>query len=292
MSSGFISRLLRALRLDATLYREVAAPGASTEQAALVVILAAVGFSFAQSAGALVSWLNAEWAGVTPIEANAWVATDFENHRVMVRVLALAAAWPVWAASLWLVSKRLTAPGLQAPGFGQVARVLAFAQAPGVFGAALLLPVTVGTALILPHSATAFPDDPVPLAFLDLLVGVVWPLLMVWVFLGTLLAIRQGLGLSSGRALGALVVVSAGMAMWLGLIVTVGSVVAAAVGAVPEAFGRDPPIPVGPDHGDAIAAQVAAWIPYLTAFEFDFNLGLHLSPSLMSSLGEALATVR
>ena len=73
---------------------------------------------------------------------------------------------------------------------------------------------------------------------------------------------------------------------------TIGSVVAAAVGAVPEAFGADPRVPIGLDHGDAIAAQVAPWIPYLTAFDFDFNLGLHFAPSLMDSLGQALATIR
>ncbi|MDE2869145.1 MAG: hypothetical protein OXR64_12635 [Chloroflexota bacterium] len=298
MGSGFINRLLRALRLDPTLYREVAAPGASTEQAALVVILAAVGFSFAQSARSLVSWLSSSgsfwWSGLTTTEANAWIAMDLENYRVVVRVLALVAAWPVWAAGLWLVSKRMSASRGQAPGFGQVARVLAFAQAPGVFGPALLLPTTVGAALVLSQTGwlQAYMAPPANLAFLDFLVGVGWPLLLVWVFLGSLVALREGLGLSGGQALGALIIVGAGLAVLLGLVVTVGSVVAAAVGAVPEAFGLEPRVPVGLDHGDAIAAQVAPFIPYLTAFQFDFNLGLHFGPSLMSSLGQALATIR
>ena len=295
MRNGFVNRLLRALRLDRTLYREVAAPGASTEQAALVVILAAVGSSFAQSASFLVSWLNAEagalWLGLTATQANAWIAMDFENYRVVVRVLALAIAWPVWAAGLWLVSKRMLAAG-SAPGFSQVARVLAFAQAPGVLGAAILVPTTVGAAHVLFQSSSVAPGGPAPLAFLNLLADIVWPLLMVWVFLGTLVALREGLRLSSGQALGALAIVGTVLAALLGLVVTVGSVVAAAVGVVPRAFGTDLPVPVGLDHGEAIAAQVVPWIPYLTAFEFDFNLGLHLSPSLMDSLGAALATVR
>ena len=295
MGDGLINRMLRALRLDATLYREVAAPGASTEQAALVLILAAVGFSFAQSASFLTSWLNAEegalWLGLTPTQANAWIAMDFENYRVAVRVLALAVAWPVWAAGLWLVSKRMLADG-SAPGFGQVARVVAFAQAPGVLGAAILVPTTVGATHVLFQSSSVAPGGPAPLALLNLLADIAWPLLMVWVFLGTLVALREGLRLSSGQALGALVIVGAGLAVMLGVIVTIGSVVAAAVGVVPRAFGTDLPVPVGLDHGEAIAAQVAPWIPYLTAFEFDFNLGLHLSPSLMDSLSLTLATVR
>ena len=298
MDSGFINRLLRALRLDSTLYREVAAPGASTEQAALVVILAAVGFSFAQSARSLVSWLSSSgsfwWSGLTTTEANAWIAMDFENYRVVVRVLALVAAWPVWAAGLWLVSKRLSASRGPAPGYGQVARVLAFAQAPGVLGPAFLLPTTVGAALVLPQTGwlEAYMAPSAPLVILSFLVRVGWPLLIAWVFLSTLLALREGLGLSGGQALGALIIVSAGLAVLLGLVVTVGSVAAAAVGAVPEAFGLEPRVPVGLDHGDAIAAQVAPFIPYLTAFQFDFNLGLHFGPSLMSSLGQALATIR
>ena len=78
---------------------------------------------------------------------------DFENYRVVVRVLALAVAWPVWAAGLWLVSKRMLAEG-SAPGFGQVARVLAFAQAPGVLGAAILVPTTVGATHVLFQSSS------------------------------------------------------------------------------------------------------------------------------------------
>lgn len=297
MGDGLINRLLRALRLDSTLYREVAAPGASTEQAALVLILAAVGFSFAQSARSLVSWLGASgsvWSsGITTTEANAWTAMEFEDYRVVIRVLALAAAWPAWAAGLWLVSKRMTATGGRAPGYGQFARVLAFAQAPGVFGTALLLPTTVGAAVILfSQKGHVAPGEPAPLAFLYFFVDVGRYLLAAWVFLGTLLALREGLGLSSGQALGALMIVGAGLAVLLGLVVTTGSVVAAAVGAVPEAFGPDPPRPLGLDHNDAIAELAASWIPYLTAFEFDFNLGLHFGPSLMSSLDQALATIR
>ena len=296
MGDGLINRMLRALRLDSTLYREVAAPGASTEQAALVVILAAVGFSFSHSAESLVSWLRAEGGGVlsavTPTEANRWIAMDFENYRVALGVLALAAAWPVWAAGVWLVAKWLVAPGGPRPGYGQVARVLAFAQAPGVFGPALLLPATIGAAHVFSQRGWIAHGEPAPLALVDFLVEAGWSLLVVWVFLGTLLALREGLGLSGGQALSALITVAAGVAVLLGLFVTIGSVVAAAVGAVPEAFGADPRVPIGLDHGDAIAAQVAPWIPYLTAFDFDFNLGLHFAPSLMDSLSQALATIR
>ena len=99
----------------------------------------------------------------------------------------------------------MTASGGQAPGYGQVAPVSwAFAQAPGVFGAALLLPAMVGAALVLSQRGHVSPGGPAPLAFLYFLVDVGRYLLAAWVFLGTLLALREGLGLSSGQALGAL----------------------------------------------------------------------------------------
>ncbi len=292
MGNGFINRLLRALRLDPTLYREVAAPGASTEEAALVVVLAAVGFSFAGSAVSLVYWLNGHWSGIGPSEANAWIALAIQNGDVAVSILALMAAWLAWTAGIWLVSKRLIATSHQAPGYSQIARTLAFAQAPGLAGSVPLILTTVGLALVLPRFPAVSPQDPAPLASLELVVTNVWLLLVAWVFLGTLLALREGLGFSYGQALGALLVVAAGLALLLGLIVTSGSVAAAAIGLVPEAFGSDSPLPIGHSHGEGIATQVASQVPFRSAFGFDFNLGLHVASSLMSGLSEPLATVR
>ena len=90
MSSGFINRMLRALRLDASLYREVSAPDGDTRQAALVVLLTAV------AAGAEGVWVSVSGAGLIAI-----------SH---------VAAWPVWAAGLWLVGARLRGPNGEASG--------------------------------------------------------------------------------------------------------------------------------------------------------------------------------
>lgn len=107
MGNGLIGRMLRALRLDATLYREVAESGGSTWQAALVVLIAAV------AAGTEGLWVSVGSAGLIAI-----------THMV---------AWPVWAAGLWFVGARLRRTAGEAPGFWQVARAIAFAQSPGVF---------------------------------------------------------------------------------------------------------------------------------------------------------------
>ena len=172
MGDGLIGRMLRALRLDATLYREVAGPGGSTRQAMLVVLLTAA------AAGTEGLWVGAGSAGLIAI-----------THMV---------AWPVWAAGLWLVGVRLRAPAGETPGFQQVARAIAFAQAPGVF----------------------FALSPILLWSSGPLAGTVRSLVFVWVLVGTLLAVRESLGLSNGRTLGALVAVGAVIAALLGPVIT------------------------------------------------------------------------
>ena len=107
MNDSTSGRMLRALRLDPMLLREVAAPSASTEQAALVLMFAAVGFGFASPSAWLATWLNSGW-GFLPVEANVPFVMDLQNIRVIGRASALMASWPVWTAGLWLVSRRLT----------------------------------------------------------------------------------------------------------------------------------------------------------------------------------------
>jgi hypothetical protein len=168
MGDGLIGRMLRALRLDATLYREVAEPGGSTWQAALVVLLTAV------AAGAEGVWVGVSGAGL--------MAT---TH---------VAAWPVWALGIWLVGARLQAPNGKASGFWQVARAIAFAQAPGVFFATSLVLFWISAPLW----------------------GTVRTLISVWVVIGTFLAVRETLGLTNGRTLGTLFGVGAAIAVLLG----------------------------------------------------------------------------
>ena len=176
MGDGLIGRMLRALRLDPTLYREVAAPGASTWQAALVVLLTAA------AAGVEGVRVSASGAGLIAI-----------SHM---------AAWPVWAAGLWLVGVRLRISGGEASEFGQVARAIAFAQTPGVF----------------------FALSPFPLWTLGPLGGMVRSLVLVWVLVGTFFAVRESLGLSNGRTLSALFAVGAAIAVLLGPLVVFATV--------------------------------------------------------------------
>lgn len=171
MGNGVINRLLRALRLDASLYREVAAPDGDTRQAALVVLLTAV------AAGAEGIWLSVSGAGLIAI-----------SH---------VAAWPVWALGIWLVGARLKTPNGEPSGFWQVARAIAFAQAPGVFFAISLVLLWISAPLW----------------------GTVRTLISVWVVVGTFLAVRETLGLTNGRTLGTLFGVGAAIAVLLGPVI-------------------------------------------------------------------------
>ena len=168
MGSGFINRMLRALRLEASLYREVSAADGDTRQAALVVLLTAA------AAGAEGVWVSVSGAGIIAI-----------SH---------VAAWLVWALGIWLVGARLKAPKGDASGFWQVARAIAFAQAPGVLFAASLVLFWISAPLW----------------------STVRTLISLWVLVGTFLAVRETLGLSNGRTLGALFGVGAATAVLLG----------------------------------------------------------------------------
>ena len=96
MGHGLISRMLRALRLDATLCGEVAAPGASTRQAAAVVALAALGTGAALGA---VTTLPLAWGTGrhTTFEGD---LLRFVFYAAFSWRLCISLAWPIWAGLL------------------------------------------------------------------------------------------------------------------------------------------------------------------------------------------------
>jgi len=304
VGDGLIGRLVRALRLDPTLYREVAAPGASTEQAALVLMLGAIGFGFAHSADRIAGWLNFGWLEITRVDTNAWIVGQFENGRIVTHALGLLAAWPVWAVCLYLIGKHMRHPDRPAPGFGQVARAIAFAQVPGLAGIVLLIPATIASVFLvpdvsLPHLPGAASEliDPLSLPWLGLLVNVGAGVLLVWVFIGTFLALREAVGLSQGQALSAIALAAVSITVLVIVALTLISIVAAAAGVIPTAFGPDSPgfvrteiSSLGLDRTD-IAALVLGEAPSRVALAFDFNLGWYFTRELISRLDDVLVLV-
>ncbi|MCY3749619.1 MAG: hypothetical protein OXG64_10025 [Chloroflexi bacterium] len=252
-------------------------------------MLAAAGYGYAAAASSLASWLNFGQTGFTTIQSNAWIVAYFENAAVIVRALALVVAWPVWAAGMWLVARRLKRRGHGLPGLGQAARAIAFAQCPGMLGAILLVPVTVATAFAFP-AIPANPDvlrAPLAIPWLGVLVYVGWGLVLIWVFLGTMLAVRESLGLSFGQAFGALVAVATGHAVLVALILTIASVIAASAGAIPNAFE---PASTLTAHTD-LTERALVKVPHWSAFGFDVYFGQFLSDALIHRLARLLVIV-
>lgn len=248
-SEGLIRRAGRALRMDPSLYREVAESGNSTWQAALVVVLtaAASGSAWDTESAHVLATAEPAYVDLNGMRADFGVPAG-------VRALAHLAAWPVWAACLCAVGRRFGSSN-RSLGFGQVARVLAFAQAPGLFAVlSAILAASSTRALLAP--------DVSPLVLLAVGARTV---VGVWLLLGTILAIREVLGLSYGRTLAALVGLGVGLslvAVLLGLFVE--SVVRGGVGG--WFYVRSSPSVFDISHG------------------LDFNLGLGLTDAVAGHL--------
>ena len=200
---GLAGRVVRALRLDPTLYHEVAAPGGGNWQAASVVVIAAVISAF--------SWGAVEFTSLGSPEP---VGTDrgvVLAQSALSTALAHVMAWPVWALGLWVVGTRWVAPDRQPPWFGQIARAIAFAQAPAV--------VLVLYVLIIAVVGFAWGSDGVRSGVMWIMSFWLLVLVPVWVLAGTFLAVREALGLGNGRTLAALVIVGMAIGALVGFVV-------------------------------------------------------------------------
>ena len=272
VSSSLGGQMLRALRLDPTLYREVSAPGGSTWQAALVLLLAAVSAGLFHGTSTATYWTNT-WVGWSDIDETLGVAKDVATGLAASVTLAHIAAWPIWAAGMWAIGKGRTAPGGQTPGFRQIARALAFAQAPAIVGGLVGVPLSVGG--LVQGDTTLLGLE----LFLGLFADLVWSAVRVTVLIGTYLAVREVLGLSGGRALGALITVGVAIAVGLSLVLTFVTVIVVAIGAEPDflvsawwRWASD-----SAEFGDATAPSVVSFGAQSAAVGLDFSLGLRLN---------------
>ena len=111
MNSVFINRIIRACKLDVSLYEEVEADKSATLQAALVVVLS----SLAAGVGAL-----------------SLGAANF----LMAPILSLI-SWYIWAYLIYFIGAKLFPEANTKADHGQLLRTIGFSSAPGlirVFG--------------------------------------------------------------------------------------------------------------------------------------------------------------
>lgn len=113
--ASFTERVIRAARLDATLYEEVEADRSATRQALTVVALSAVAAgigSFGQS----------------------WVAAP-----VAMVILSLI-SWVIWAGVTWVIGTKLLPEAETKSDMGELLRTLGFASAPGLIQVFQIIP--------------------------------------------------------------------------------------------------------------------------------------------------------
>jgi hypothetical protein len=111
MNSVFVNRIIRACKLDVSLYEEVEADKSATIQAASVVVLSSIA------------------AGIGAISLGA-------SNFLMAPLLSLA-SWYIWAYLIYLIGAKLFPESNTQADHGQLLRTIGFSSAPGlirVFG--------------------------------------------------------------------------------------------------------------------------------------------------------------
>ena len=106
MNSVFVNRIIRACKLDVSLYEEVEADQTATFQAALVVVLSSIA------------------AGVGAISLGA-------SNFLMAPILSLI-SWYVWAYLIYIIGAKLFPEKNTEADHGQLLRTIGFSSAPGL----------------------------------------------------------------------------------------------------------------------------------------------------------------
>jgi len=106
MNSVFVNRIIRACKLDVSLYEEVEADEAATLQAALVVVLSSLA------------------AGVGALSLGA-------SNFLMAPILSLI-SWYIWAYLIYFIGVKLFPEVNTKADHGQLLRTIGFSSAPGL----------------------------------------------------------------------------------------------------------------------------------------------------------------
>jgi len=120
VTTGLVSRMIRAMKLESALYEEVEADKSANVQAGLVVLIASI-------AAAIGAGLSGATSG--GVLAAVWGL-----------VMALL-GWLLWALVVYLIGAKLVKGKQTQSNWGEVARTIGFANSPGVFNVLSFIPV-------------------------------------------------------------------------------------------------------------------------------------------------------
>ena len=114
MKSQYVNRIIRACKLDVSLYEEVEADKSATYQAAGVVVLSSLA------------------AGVGAISLGA-------SNFLLAPLLSLV-SWYVWAYIIYFIGAKLFPEPTTVADHGELLRTIGFSSAPGLIRVLVLLP--------------------------------------------------------------------------------------------------------------------------------------------------------
>lgn len=142
--SQLVDRMIRAARLERTLYTEVSADVPASRQAVFVVVATAVASAIAYFLSRLFPPLGIFGASVAGSDIGTFsgdVVTDGLVVGLLVSPILSIIGWLAWSAVAWFVGTRMISTTARDVGFMQVARAMGFAQAPGVMAIITFIPV-------------------------------------------------------------------------------------------------------------------------------------------------------
>jgi hypothetical protein len=176
-----LDRMIRAARLDAKIYTEVEADAAATRQALLIVLLYSI-----------CSGIGFGFADLLTL------GTEYFFVRMFTVLVGALVFWLLWSRLIYFIGTTLfrgpKAPWRSIATYGELLRSIGFAATPGVLMIFAFIPFPLG--------------------------GIITIVAAVWMFTATVIAVRQALDFSTGRAISSCVVAGAiYMLLVIGLIV-------------------------------------------------------------------------
>ena len=176
-----LDRMIRAARLDAKIYTEVEADVNATRQALLIVLLYSI-----------CSGIGFGFADLLTL------GTEYFFIRMFTVLVGALVFWLLWSRLIYFIGTTLfrgpKAPWRSIATYGELLRSIGFAATPGVLMIFAFIPFPLG--------------------------GIITVVAAVWMFTATVIAVRQALDFSTGRAISSCVVAGAiYMLLVIGLIV-------------------------------------------------------------------------
>jgi len=172
--------MIRAAKLDVSLYEEVEADPAATNQALLVVVVASV-------CSGIGSGVRSLLAGLGPVK--------FTIGLVVGVVFALV-GWLIWSFITYFIGTRLFKGPETKATYGELLRCIGFSDSPGVLAI---------------------------LGFIPLLGGLISLVVGIWTLIAMVIAVRQALDFTTGKAILTCVV---GWLVMVAILVAVGLLIA------------------------------------------------------------------